>query len=117
MTEIVQKLLLKYPEEPHIADRKQRIAAVADCYQQLKDKWMCRVPPRWYGFDLYDVPRRWIYIIDDFLGYLVAADPGLEIHQIKIKFGGLRFYVAVDRSLQPDIEALETALYDARLVY
>lgn len=61
----------------------------------LFQRWASRVGKRWYGFALSPAPSSWATIINEFLEWLVLQAPNFEIHQIKLKFGGLRFYVSL----------------------
>lgn len=66
-------------------------------------KWAYRVEKGWYGFALGNVPMVWAFIIDEFLTELEKEAPDFKIHQIKLKFGGLRFYV--DLGLKDNLKA------------
>jgi hypothetical protein len=57
----------------------------------LINKYKSRIPRGWYGFS--GIHKSWSPIIQEFLDYVEAHCPDYEIHQIKSKFGGLRFYV------------------------
>ena len=96
----------------------------------LLKKWKPYVPDGWYGFSLGSpCPENWYNIIDEFLEYLVKLQNEnkihlFEIHQIKIKFGGLRFYVSwscddgeLGEYLNLQIEKLERHLHDDKLIY
>jgi len=103
------------------------------CYEAehiLLEKWQAYIPKGWYGFDLGSpCPKDWYKIIDEFLDYLAKLQlekkiKGFEIHQIKIKFGGLRFYVSwscddkeLDEYLNLQIDRLERHLHDDKLIY
>jgi len=79
-----------------------------------------RIPPGWYGFDMGDpTPNSWMECIDAVLDFLVEKDPEFEIHQIKLKFGGLRFYVQSEVIEDVmDIELyLEDKMFDRSLIY
>ena len=69
----------------------------------LFQKWAYRVGKGWHGFDLGDVPRVWADLLNDFLAWMESQCPDFEILQIKMKCGGLRFYIdtkIVDEVLQ-----------------
>lgn len=96
----------------------------------LQNKWKSYIPKGWYGFSLGSpCPKDWYKIIDEFLDYLWNLQnrekiSGFEIHQIKIKFGGLRFYVSykcedqeLDEFIRLQIEKLESFLFDEKLIY
>lgn len=71
-------------------------------------KWAYKVEKGWYGFALGEIPTTWTMVIDKFLEELDKVAPNFKIHQIKLKFGGLRFYV----ELNVDDAALVTAIND-----
>ena len=78
----------------------------------------------WYGFSLGNIPMIWATIIDKFLEELEKECPEFKIHQIKLKFGGLRFYVQLNindvekvDSLNKEIRKLEKFLYNSKLIY
>ena len=88
------------------------------------------VPIGWYGLSLGSpCPDAWYKIIDEFLEYLIKLQEegkisNFEIHQIKIKFGGLRFYVSykcedkeLDEFIYLQINKLENTLQDDKLIY
>jgi hypothetical protein len=94
----------------------------ADLY--LFMKWAYRVEKGWYGFALGNVPMIWAIVIDEYLTELEKVAPNFKIHQIKLKFGGLRFYV--DLGLTNNFEAekilnenskLEELLFNEKLIY
>ena len=91
---------------------------------ELQNKWKDHIPPRWYGFALAPCPESWLSIVDEFLDYLVTLDPNFKIHQIKMKFGGLRFYIEYNiedeelaEFIRLQIDKLEWTLFDTKLVY
>lgn len=73
-----------------------------------------------YGFSIGEpIIPRWNEIIDEILELCTKTDPDFEIHQIKIKFGGIRFYChsEIIEDLY-DIERLvENTLHDSALIY
>jgi len=85
----------------------------------LEKKWKHKVGERWYGFSLMsNTPINWIKAIDEFLEYIDEETNGeFEIHQIKTKFGGLRFYVQMKKELCQDASVLEQLLTSEDLVY
>ena len=87
-------------------------------------KWAYRVEKGWYGFSLADAPLVWAMIIDKYLARLEVEAPDFKIHQIKLKFGGLRFYVQLNLNdnlkaemLLEEIGRLEELLQDKKLIY
>ncbi len=96
----------------------------------LLKKYKEYIPKGWYGFSLGSpIPLDWFKIIDEFLEYLLDLQKSdliskFEIHQIKLKFGGLRFYVSYScddeemrEFIELQIDKLERTLYDSKLVY
>jgi hypothetical protein len=78
------------------------------------------IPKGWYGFAIgTPTPKEWMDLLDEILSLLTSHDPDFQIHQIKTKFGGIRFYVA-SREIEDldDIEDLiEDTLFDEVLIY
>jgi hypothetical protein len=109
---------VKYPITKELADYTS-----PDLY--LFMSWAYRVGKGWYGFALgRDVPYVWAQIIDDFLKELEKEAPDFQIHQIKLKFGGLRFYVDLRlddkdkaKAIHAEIGKLCATLDDDRLIY
>lgn len=90
----------------------------------LFQKWSYKIGKGWYGFALGDVPFIWAEIINEFLEYLLVTCPNFEINQIKLKFGGLRFYVELNQihgpthdQVEAEIEELEEWLFHKELIY
>jgi len=117
------------PHKKRLAEVKYPLSKEVDAYMSpdlyLFMKWAYRVGKGWYGFALSnDVPLVWAQIIDDFLDELAKEAPNFEIHQIKLKFGGLRFYVDLRLSdkkkvdqINKEIEALTQTLFNEKLIY
>jgi hypothetical protein len=97
---------------------------------RLLKKYKSYIPKGWYGFSFgQPLHLDWFKIIDEFLEYLLKLQnekriENFEIHQIKLKFGGLRFYVSYkceDEELREFIELqidkLENSLFDEKLIY
>ena len=87
-------------------------------------KWAYRVEKGWYGFSMGDVPYYWGDIISQFLSWVETQCPDFKIHQIKLKFGGLRFYIdtatkdeVINKKVDAEISALENHLCHANLIY
>lgn len=65
----------------------------------LDDDVLCKkykenIPKGWYGFDIgTPTPINWVIAIDKILTLLIKNDKNLEIHQIKMKWGSICFYV------------------------
>lgn len=90
----------------------------------LFHKWAYRVDEGWYGFAMSNCPMLWAIVIDNFLKELVKVAPNFKIHQIKLKFGGLRFYVelglddkALNDAIHQEIGKLEQRLFNEKLIY
>jgi hypothetical protein len=80
-------------------------------------KWAYRVGKGWYGFSLGDVPRVWTDVLDQFLCWLEIQCPDFEIHQIKMKLGGVRIYLGTktnfvipDENICSEISQLQNLL-------
>lgn len=58
------------------------------------NKWKDHVCEGWYGIAIGHCPIGWYYIIDEFLDQIDKVDPKFEIHQIKLKLGGIRIYLS-----------------------
>lgn len=86
----------------------------------LVKKYYDNIPNGHYGFSLGDpTPNMWVECIVEILDYLLSHDPNLHICQIKIKYGGVRFYV--ESSVIEDIfeieRAVENIMFDKKLIY
>lgn len=78
------------------------------------------IPKGWYGFDIgTPIIPEWMEIIDKIVELCVEIDPDFEIHQIKLKFGGICFYVY--SNVIEDIRDVEILLlhklFDRALIY
>jgi len=109
----VYMFLFDFPEF-----KKNFKSEIEDC--DLNEKYKLRIPTGWYGFDIgTPIVPAWMEIIDKIVEACVAVDPHFQIHQIKIKFGGIRFYVHSD--IIEDINEVEylidTTLFDKALIY
>lgn len=90
----------------------------------LFSRWAYKVGKGWYGFALETAPMAWAMIIDEFLTELEKEAPDFEIHQIKLKFGGVRFYVELNlkdaaqcKEIEEEIVVLESKLFNQGLIY
>lgn len=86
----------------------------------LFNKYCSHIPEGWYGFSIGSpIIPAWCEIIDKILELCIDTDPNFEINQIKIKFGGIRFYV--HSNIIEDIFGIEILiedrLYDNLFVY
>lgn len=129
---IVEELKEKHKERLALAQielKKQMATPGTGSDRYISDilmfsKWAYRVGKGWYGFNLGDVPRVWTDMLDDFLSWLETQCPNFEIHQIKMKMGGLRFYIetnsknrVVNKMVRAEISALESLLRHKNLIY
>ncbi len=112
---IVEELELKYkrrlaraPQELKEDETRMRgqCSYVSDLL--LFWNWAYRVGKGWYGFHLGHIPPVWKDMLDEFLSWLESQCPDFEIHQIKMKFGSLRFYIdthSEDKSVNETVRA------------
>lgn len=119
----IDTILLKYKDKLAAVDYKN-LDNIQSPGLYLYQTWAYRIPKGWYGFDLESVPFVWAQIIQEVLYELEKVAPIFEIHQIKLKFGGLRFYIktnladeTLNQSIHESISKLESALYADQLVY
>jgi hypothetical protein len=80
-------------------------------------KWAYRVGKGWYGFNLGHIPPVWTNMLDEFLCWLEIQCPDFEIHQIKMKLGGVRIYLGTktdfvirDEKIRSKISQLQNLL-------
>ncbi len=86
----------------------------------LYEKYSANIPKGWYGFAIgVPIVPEYNEIIDKVLEICIANDPDFEIHQIKFKLGGMRFYVKTN--VIEDIDEIEllimSKMYDKALIY
>ena len=86
----------------------------------LNEKYADYIPHGWYGFDVgTPIVPEWMEILDEIVELCTEVDPNFEIHQIKLKFGGIRFYVYSE--IIEDIHNvemhIEDKLFDTALIY
>lgn len=86
----------------------------------LCEKYKNNIPNGWYGFSIGNpTPKNWFVVIDKILELLLQHDSALEIHQIKMKFGRICFYV--ESNVIEDIDDISITvtrkLYDQKLMY
>ena len=89
------------------------------------DPYLCKkyadhIPQGWYGFDIgTPIIPEWIDILDEIVELCIKSDTEFQIHQIKLKYGGIRFYV--QSSVIEDIFDVEDLigdkLFDELLIY
>lgn len=78
------------------------------------------IPRGWYGFSIgTPIIPEWLSILDEILELCTELDQDFEIHQIKLKFGGIRFYVHSEIIEDIfDVELyIENRLFDRALIY
>ena len=71
---------------------------------ELLTKYGIKQTPGWS-----DLPTGWIGVVDDLMKDLIDLGWDKDLHQIKEKFGGLRFYIG------ETTEAINTRIHDAEL--
>jgi hypothetical protein len=105
--------------QQELSEDEKRMRGQCSCISDLLlfRKWAYRVGKGWYGFDLGHIPPVWTDMLDDFLSWLESQCPDFEIHQIKIKVGGLRIYVGTktdfvipDEKIRLEISKLQNLL-------
>jgi len=83
-------------------------------------KYRKYIPDGWYGFSIgTPTPIEWFKVIEEILDFLISKDPNFEIHQIKTKFGGIRFYChsyIIDDLFEIEL-LIENNLYSKYLIY
>jgi hypothetical protein len=98
--------------------KKDYIPEKNDTY--FMKKYGTHVPKGWYGIDVGNpINPMWMEILDEVIELCVKSDPNFEIHQVKLKFGGIRFYVHSE-IIEDIFEAeclIEGKLYDDALIY
>lgn len=83
----------------------------------LQLKYDSRVPMGWYGIDLYEAPISWLNALEEFLVELEKDSPDFEIHQLKIKYGCFRGYMAnLSENAEKAVDLLEEAMQDTNLL-
>ncbi len=116
---MIKKILEKYKIKRNDPILVTNIDENPTRYKELIEKWSPYISKGYYGFDLGNLPNVWYDCIDEVLDYLKEKSEGdLQIQQIKIKFGGLRFYVTgnfVDE--WHNIESMINEFYHDDLVY
>lgn len=117
----------------HLPDGYGNIYSYSDYYPHIKikytqnnvdgdfqKKYRKNIPSGWYGFAIGNIiPKEWIDVLNEVLDELIKSDPEFEINQIKMKFGGIRFYV--NSEIIEDIfkieRLIEVKLFDRALIY
>lgn len=87
-------------------------------YTNLQNRYKNKVGKSWYGFDIDCWPVNWIDALEEFLSELEKDSPDFEIHQIKLKFGRARIYLAnLSEDAYYSIDLLEEVMRDSNLIY
>ena len=113
--ESVYKFEIDHPEKSQELFHSQTIDDPS-----LFEKYRKHIPKGWYGFSIGNpTPTNWFKAIDEIVSLCIEHDPDFEIHQIKLKFGGICFYVNTD--VIEDMMAIEilieSKLYNKKLIY
>ena len=95
------------------------------CSSEITDDSLCKkyakhIPKGWYGFSIgQPTPPNWFKVIDKVVGLLTDNDPNFEIHQIKMKFGMICFYVEseVIEDIWDICSYVEKNLHSPKLIY
>lgn len=86
----------------------------------LFNKYKNNIPHGWYGFAIGNpTPRNWFVVIDEIVKLLIKKEPEIGIHQIKMKYGGIRFYVGSSEieDINEIEDLIEETLYNEKLIY
>lgn len=86
----------------------------------LMSKYRKHVPRGWYGFDIgTPIIPEWMLIIDEVTKLCIDNDPNFEIHQVKLKYGRICYYVSssIIEDYDEIDEYIEDISYDKALVY
>jgi hypothetical protein len=130
----IEKIFSKYDlkaielssDYKNIYDFLRKNPTEAKKYQTKKNdgyfikKYCDYIPKGWYGFDVgTPIIPEWMDIIDEILEICTENDQDFEIHQIKLKYGAICFYVySKDIEDIHDVELLiMNKLYDKTLIY
>ena len=95
------------------------------CSSEITDNTLCEkyakhIPKGWYGFSIgQPTPPNWFKVIDKVVALMVDNDPDFEIHQIKMKFGGICFYVEseVIEDIWDCVSYVQNNLHSRKLIY
>ena len=117
MPDVNYTKIYKYIED-HPDEKSKYIFSKNDLY--FNEKYKEFITKGYYGFSINSyMSENWREIIDNLVDLFITNDPNFEIHQIKIKFGGVRFYVVskVIEDLFEINELIEEKLYSPYLMY
>lgn len=65
-------------------------------YEELEAILAPRFAEGWPA--IVGIPDSWVDLVNDLHNELVKLDPDYKINQIKVKFGGLRYYIEHSRA-------------------
>ena len=113
------KTVYEYEKKfPNVVNDEFKHEYINDNY--LINKYKKNIDKGHYGFDIgTPTPRNWFIVIDKVIETLINYDPNLKIQQIKMKFGGIRFYVTseiIEDILEIEILISKT-LFSEKLIY
>ena len=116
-SDVRYKNIFKYIED-HPEEKSNFVHTKNDKY--FIQKYKENITVGYYGFDTNSyTPENWADILDNVLELCIENDPKFEIHQIKLKFGAIRFYV-VSKTIE-DIYEIEkfisSKFYSPYLIY
>jgi hypothetical protein len=132
--EDVKKILENYNLSVYIPDEYMNVYQYRDAHpiieedfshpeindSYLFEKYKNNIPVGWYGFSIGEpTPKNWLVVIDKIVKLCVTADPQFEIHQIKMKFGGICFYVESKNidDIYDVCSLIENTLFNDKLIY
>lgn len=98
---------------------KQEVGQCSKGELALLENWSHHVAKGWYGISLgQPTPDSWFRFLDAFLRLVRDYNPNFEIHQIKMKFGGLRCYLGnINEETRELVSQVEEIMYDDELIY
>lgn len=86
----------------------------------LMKKYQTNIGKGWYGFAIGSpTPPQWIDYLIKVIDHLISLDPKFQIHQIKMKFGGICFYCysEVIEDLSDISRYISDDLYDPHFIW
>ena len=132
----VEKILDKYNLDVNIPDYYKNIDEYLEDNEDVYDsaefdhpllndralmaKYIDYIPDGWYGFAIgHPTPYNWNVVINLILELCIKHDPNFRICQIKMKWGGIRFYCESDviEDLMEIQLTIGDRLYSQKLIY
>lgn len=114
-----RKILEKYDPKDLVVDKELGTS--------ITSKWTDHVSEGWYGIAIGECPISWYNVINEFLEQIDKVDHKFEIHQIKLKFGGIRIYLSfsdeinqnygITAHINQQISILEHELFHESLIF